>query len=61
MVWPKVMFAWALGEFENGIECGIVQLSMRNYSLSGLEIIVCTGKYGFHPTNHSRENSLVGR
>ena len=52
------MFARALGEFENGIECGIFQLSMRNYSLSGLEIIVCTHKYGFHPTNHRREKGF---
>ena len=34
------MFTRALGEFENGIECGIFQLSMRNYSLSGLEMYV---------------------
>ena len=27
------MFGRALGEFENGIECGIFQLSMRNYSV----------------------------
>ena len=52
------MFARALGEFENGIECGIFQLSMRNYSLSGLEIIVCTHKYGFHPTNHRGEKGF---
>ena len=52
------MFARALVECENGIKCDVVQLAMKNYSLSGLEIIACTRKYGFHPTNRSREKGF---
>ena len=52
------MFARALAEFENGIECDVVQLSMKNYSSSGLRIIACTRKYGFYPTNRSREKGF---
>ena len=42
MVLPKVIFVWALALFENCIDCDIVQLSMKIYSLSGLWIITCT-------------------
>ena len=35
------MFARALAEFENGIERDVVQLSMKNYSSSGLGKIIC--------------------
>ena len=35
------MFGRALAEFKNGIECEVVQLSMKNYSSSGLGKIIC--------------------
>ena len=41
MAWPKVMFGRALAEFKNGIKCDVVQLSMKNYSSSGLGKIIC--------------------
>ena len=34
------MFGRALAEFKNGIECEVVQLSMKNYSSSGLGKII---------------------
>ena len=41
------MFARALAEFENVIDCdGCSTFAIKKYASSGLQIITCTRKYG---------------